>query len=302
MITEGKTRRELERDGAAPVEQSASGAADSVRRRIASNVTPIVSLLAGVLLWHILSLRFPPYVFPGPLDLTGFYADAIASGALISAIARTLYHLGVTTLLVVPAATLAGFLMGRRQVFEALGRPWVPFWQTVPDLIVIAFALIVFGLGSRGVIFVGFMISTPFMIVNVWQGVKNVDRDLLQMATAFRATNWEILREIVIPDALPYFLSGTRVAVGIAWHVIIFAEYLMTNAGVGARIKGAVNSYDNVGVFAWGIVVIVTMLVIEYGLFKPGERRILRRLGRSVTGEASRARGARQQIGGYQGG
>ncbi|MFQ5854869.1 MAG: ABC transporter permease [Anaerolineae bacterium] len=278
MITRRRTLGELEETR---TELTAETDQESgLRRWISSSSTQIGSVVAGVIAWHLLSLFYPPYLFPGPLDLTGYFAQIFYSGELLASVQMTLYHLGVTTLVVIPTAIFAGFLMGRRPVFEALGRPWVPFWQTIPDLIVIAFALIVFGLGSKGVVFVGFMISTPFMVVNVWKGVKNVDQELLQMARAFHATDWEMLREIVIPDVLPYFLSGSRVAVGIAWHVIVFAEYLMTNAGVGARIKGAVNSYDNVGVFAWGIVVVMMMLLIEYGIFKPVERSILRRLGR----------------------
>lgn len=290
--------RELNEEWRSRLEDNTDrGLGGALRRRLAGSVTQIGSVLAGLILWQLISLGYEPYLFPGPLDLTSYFSEIVVSGALMRAVLRTLSHLGMTTVLVIPAATLAGFLMGRRAVFEALGRPWVPFWQTIPDLIVIAFALIVFGLGSKGVVFVGFMISTPFMIVNVWKGVKNVDHELLQMAVAFRATDWEILREIIIPDALPYFLSGSRIAIGIAWHVIVFAEYLMTNAGVGAEIKGAVNAYDNVAVFSWGIVVVTTMFILEYGILSPVERVILARLGRPVArerdiGGAMAARGA----------
>lgn len=279
MITKRRVGRELE-DGGVRAGRLVGAKESDLRQWISSGFVQMGSVLVGVLLWHLLSLFFPPYLFPGPLDLSGYLAQILLSGELVASVLKTLYHLGMTTLVVIPTATFAGFLMGRRRVFEALGRPWVPFWQTLPDLIVIAFALIVFGLGSKGVVFVGFMISTPFMIVSVWQGVKNVDQELLQMAKAFHATDWEMLRQIVIPDALPHFLSGSRVAVGIAWHVIVFAEYLMTNTGAGAQIKTAVNNYDNVGVFAWGIVVIAVMLLLEYGAFKPVERTLLKRLGR----------------------
>lgn len=247
----------------------------------------VLSVVAVLALWQLASLRFPPALLPGPLDLVGYLAAITSSGDLVSSAGTTLFHLGVTTALVLPTATVVGFLMGRRRIIEGLGAPWVPFLQTIPDLVVIAFALIVFGLGPTGVIFVAFVISTPFMVVNVWTGVRNVDPDILQMAKAFHTSDRRALREIVIPHALPYLLSGSRIAIGIAWHVIIFAEYLMSNVGAGAQIKAAADAFDNVGVFSWAVVVVTLMLIIEYAVLKPAERALRRRLGVPVTSAAA---------------
>lgn len=247
----------------------------------------ILSVVAVLALWQLVSLRFEPVLFPGPLDLIGYLASTFSSGKLVASVTTTLFHLGVTAALVIPTATLVGFLMGRGRIIEGLGAPWVPFLQTIPDLIVIAFALIIFGLGSPGVIFVAFVISTPFMVVNVWTGVRNVDPELLQMAAAFDTSDRRVLREIVIPHALPYLLSGARIAIGIAWHVIIFAEYLMSNVGVGAQIKGAADAFNNVGVFSWALIVVTLMLIIEYAMLKPAERLVRRQLGlHETTAEA----------------
>lgn len=246
----------------------------------------VLSVLVVIVVWQLVSLGYPPVLLPGPVDLVGYLTSIATSGELVTAVARTLVHLAVTALLVIPVATLVGFIMGRRRIIEALGAPWVPFLQTVPDLIVIAFALIIFGQGPHGVIFVGFVIATPFMVINVWTGVRNVDPDLLQLANAFRANDRQILREIVIPHALPHLLSGARIAIGIAWHVIIFAEYLMTNVGAGAQIKAAADAFNNAGVFSWALIVVTLMLIIEYAILKPSEQAVRRRLG--LPGDAGR--------------
>lgn len=271
-------------EGAAPPDPAGAGdEGRGIRNRLRDwsrgSWGQVLSVVAVLAVWQLVSLRFPPVLLPGPVDLVGYLASIASSGELVASIATTLFHLGVATALVIPTATVVGFLMGRRRIIEGLGAPWVPFLQTIPDLVVIAFALIVFGLGPSGVIFVAFVISTPFMVVNVWAGVRNVDADLLQMAKAFHTSDRRVLREIVIPHALPHLLSGSRIAIGIAWHVIIFAEYLMSNVGAGAQIKAAADAYNNIGVFSWALIVVTLMLIIEYALLKPAERAVRRRLG-----------------------
>src|SRR6202011_3172369 len=103
-----------------------------------------------------------------------------------------------------------------------------------------------------------------------------VEHLYVDLARSFRMSRIQILRKIYLPSIMPYFFSGARLAFGFGWRVSLVAETLGAASGVGYRLRQASDLIQTDQVFAWTIVQIAMMLVIEIWLLQPLERRLFR--------------------------
>ncbi|MDN5913839.1 MAG: ABC transporter permease subunit [Pseudonocardia sp.] len=192
----------------------------------------------------------------------------------------TLQHLVTAFGIVVVIGLPLGILIGRSAVAEDLSRVALVFLQTVPTIVLIALALVVAGTGDLSVVGVTIAGSLTFFLLNVIQGTRAIDQDLVDMARAYHAPETTIMRSVVLPAVVPYFLAGARVTLGVAWQITLFSEYLMGTPGVGFQISSAIKLLDTKAVFMWGLSVVALTLLVEYGAFRPIERRLTRHLRR----------------------
>jgi NitT/TauT family transport system permease protein len=138
------------------------------------------------------------------------------------------------------------------------------------------FAIIWFGLSAMTPIFVVLMTAFPLIVTNVWQGTQAVNADYVELAQALRLSRLKTLIKIYLPSVLPFFFSGARLAFSFGWRVSLVAETLGSSSGVGYRLKQASDLIQLDQVFAWTIVQVAMMLVIELGLLQPLERYLFR--------------------------
>jgi NitT/TauT family transport system permease protein len=125
-------------------------------------------------------------------------------------------------------------------------------------------------------VFVVFMTSMPLILTNVWQGAQTVERQYIDLARSFRMSRSQILFKIYLPTILPYFFSGARLAFGFGWRVSLVAETLGASDGIGYRLRQAADLVQSDQVFAWTILLVTLMLLLEAGVLKPLERRLFR--------------------------
>jgi len=167
-------------------------------------------------------------------------------------------------------------VIGRSKVAEDLSRVALVFLQTVPTIVLIALALVVVGANDSAVVVVTVAGALTYFLLNVIQGTRAIDQDLVDMARAYQASEPSIMRSVVLPAVVPYFLAGGRITLGVAWQITLFAEYLMGTAGVGFQVSSAIKLLDTKAVFMWGLSVVALTLLFEYGVFRPVERRLTR--------------------------
>jgi len=148
--------------------------------------------------------------------------------------------------------------------------------NTVSSAIWAIFAIIWFGLSPLTPIFVVLMTALPLIITNVWQGTQAVNAEFVELAQALRLSRAKTLIKIYVPSILPYFFSGARLAFSFGWRVSLVAETLGAASGVGYRLRQASDLIQTDQVFAWTIVQITIMLVIEIGLLRPAEQYLFR--------------------------
>ena len=130
-------------------------------------------------------------------------------------------------------------------------------------------------------VFITTLIVIPIVWANVSEGIRNVDRNLIEVTALYRFSMWKKLHRLYIPSVAPYFMAACRSSLGMAWKAGIAAEILATpNDSIGKELYFSKTYLETPTLFAWTLVVILLSLVIEklfvYGLEQIGRRlRIL---------------------------
>jgi ABC-type nitrate/sulfonate/bicarbonate transport system permease component len=254
-----------------------------VTRRRGQWAYTLVSLGAVLAGWTALGAVLPENLLPGPAPSFRALVQAMESGLFVRALGATLAHLTAGTALAVTVGVVVGVLMGRLAVVEALLKDLVAVAQTVPGLIIVTLAIIAFKMTPTGIVAVCFFFGLPNVVVAVWQGTRNVDPNLLEMARVYGHSELSAMRRVILPAILPDIVTALRVCVGILWHVTLFAEFIMGQQGFGYQISLALSSFEVADIFAWGFTVVVLMVLMEYGLLRPLERRLLAWKPRAVA-------------------
>lgn len=219
-----------------------------------------------VLIWHLVAIRLDaPLLLPGP------GATATAVGRLMNGPAFW-RHLGASIsrgfvgfALACLSGVTVGLLIGSRSVWDALLGPLLVIMRSAPSISFIVLALIWFK--SNGVaIFVIFLVAFPIVAQNVSEGVRNLDRNLVEMATVFEISRRRRLTSLYLPAIRPYLTAGVAAGMGLTWKVLIAAEVLSyPRWGIGAEMDRARVYLESDQVFAWTFLVIGISLAWDYG-------------------------------------
>jgi NitT/TauT family transport system permease protein len=234
--------------------------------------------LAALLIaaWWLGSLAVPVYVLPSPERVFARIVQLSQTGDLPINLVTTLARVVAGFLIAVAIGVPAGILLGSHRALGTFFEPILPVMNTVSSAIWAIFAIVWFGLSPMTPIFVVLMTALPLIITNVWQGTQAVNADFVELAAALRFSRAKTLVKIYLPSILPYFFSGARLAFGFGWRVSLVAETIGASSGVGYRLRQASDLIQTDQVFAWTIVQIAMMLVIEIGMLQPLERHLFR--------------------------
>lgn len=203
--------------------------------------------VALVAIWQIVSERLLPYSFkvlmPPPTWAIRAFWDLMTTGVaqygMPALVAHTLASLE-RHLAGFLAAALAGVPLGLaigffRPVEDLLG-PLVDLLRPISPIAWIPLALLIFGLGNTAIVYIVFYGAFFPIVTNTITGVKGVDPTLVRAARTFGCTRATLLREVILPGALPTILTGLRIGMGIGWTSIVAAELVGSNRGLGFMI------------------------------------------------------------------
>jgi NitT/TauT family transport system permease protein len=234
----------------------------------------VASVAAMLLAWHAISSFFPSSLLPGPIPVFERVAEIFVSGKFAVHMGATLLRVGAGFILAFLVSIGLGILMGANPVADRFFEPEIVVGLTVPSLAWSVIALMWFGISELAPIFTIFIVLQPLITVNVVQGTKALDPEVIEMAKAFRADRRMMIRDVVIPQLVPYLLAATRFGLSLAWKVAVIAELLGLSNGIGYMIHYSFGIFSMVDVFAWTISFTMVMLAIEYGALKPLEARV----------------------------
>lgn len=159
-----------------------------------------------------------------------------------------------------------GFLLARVRFLERLFEPFVQMFNALPRVVLAPIFLLWFGLGIESK--VAFGVTLVFFIVffNVLQGVKSVDRVLLDNARMLGATERHLIQHVVLPSALTWIFSSLHISVGFAIVGAVVGEYLGAAGGVGYVIAQAQGVFNTQGVFAGMFILMIVVLIVDLGV------------------------------------
>lgn len=230
-----------------------------------------------LLAWEMIASRLPPAVFPSlRVILRTLWEDLVLTGDLLVHVKSTMFRLSIGFVLAFILGGVIGILMGARRFWEGVFGDFVLVGVSVPGLIWAILSTMWFGLSVTGPIIAIMMVVFPFVTLNIFQGVRAVDKDLLDMSVAYGVPRLEVLRRIVIPSVMPFVFAAARYAFATAWKIVTLTEVFGAQSGIGFMIRYNYDAFRVRGVIAWSLVFTLILLVIEYALLKPMERRLFR--------------------------
>ena len=213
---------------------------------------PVVALLAAVVLWwfatsvlsgpeSVLRQTAPQRVFPA-------LAELLERGVLLGDLGVSLWRLLIGLAVAAVIGMPLGLLIGSSGIAERAGGPIIAFLRMISPLSWTPIALAVFGIGNQPVIFLIVVAAVWPVLLNTAAGVRAVDPGLLNVARSFHATRWELLLAVVLPAIRTHVQTGIRLALGVAWIVLVPAEMLGVRSGLGYQILNARDqlAYDQV--------------------------------------------------------
>ena len=173
-------------------------------------------------------------------------------------------------------AVAFGLLMDAFEQVEDMFTLLIPFWMTFPTVVVVLVTMIMFNFSQMSVISATVIITTPYAAVAIWEGMENLDRDLVEMGRAFGASTSEMYRHVYLPNILPAFFSSFRYLFSMVWKIVVIAEVVGIETGMGAMFRFWYNEGDVTALLAYLVLFVVVMFVLEYGVIFPVERWVFR--------------------------
>ena len=239
-----------------------------------ARVLPIATTVAILLLWQIvgMTVHLNPLFFSYPSKIWGGFLD-LARGPLLLDLRVSGSEFVLGMVMSVAIALPVGLLMGTVQNVYYAFDPIVSALYSTPVLVLAPLLVLYFGLGIASKVAIVVILSTFPIMINLTEGVRNTDRALLRAARLFGASRWRLYRDVIFPSAVPFFVTGLRLAIGRALIGVIVGEYIASTAGVGYQINADTEVFATPRYLA-GIAIVLFFAVVITELLKALERRL----------------------------
>jgi nitrate/nitrite transport system permease protein len=243
------------------------------RERTLKVIAPIIGILLAILIWEIISKTGK--TIPGPLltwnaAVTAFANPFYINGPndqgigfkIVNSLARVGLGFGLAALVGIPL----GFMIGRFNFLNNMLAPIISILRPVSPLAWLPIGLLVFQGAQPAAIWTIFISSIWPMIINTAVGVQKIPQDYMNVAKVLNLSEWRILTKILIPATLPYVLTGVRLAIGVAWLVIVAAEMLTGGVGIGFWVWDEWNNLKVENILLAIVIIGIIGMLLEWTL------------------------------------
>jgi sulfonate transport system permease protein len=221
--------------------RTASRDAGSRSRRNLDGWLPYLLPVAVVALWQIASSAgwISSRIMPSPVDVVLAFWQTMISGQLPKDIAVSAGRAFAGLFVGGAIGFLLGIANGVSKLSEQLTDTTLQMMRTVPHLAMIPLVILWFGIGEESKLFLTSLGVLFPVYLNTYHGVRNVDRDLIEMGRVYGMGNWTLFRKVIFPGALPSIFVGLRYALGIMWLTLIVSESIAASSGIGHMANNA---------------------------------------------------------------
>lgn len=209
-----------------------------------------------LLVWQLLVVWVDARLVPSPLAVGRGLIELASRGLLFKYIIASLFRVTWGYLLAAVIAIPLGVMLGLFPRGEASLNPLIQVLRPISPLAWIPLAILWFGVGDSSAVFLIFLASLFPLIVTAMNAVRNVDVVHWNAGRNFGLTQRELLNSVVYPAIMPQLIVGMRITLGIAWLVVVAAEMIAVNSGLGFLIVDARNAGNRYDLVVAGMVMI----------------------------------------------
>ena len=233
-------------------------------------------LVVLVLAWQVASQRHwvDAFFFSQPSAIGARVAEWFVRGSIYRHLWTTALETVLAFLIGAALGVAFGFAFARNAGLSAIFDPYLKVANALPRVVLAPIFTLWFGLGILSK--VAFGVTLVFFIVffNTYQGIRDVDRNLINNTRMLGATERDLIRHVLLPSAMVWILSSLHTSVGLALVGAVVGEYLGSARGLGYVIAQAEGTFDTTGVFA-GMTVLAAFTLVVDTIVTLVERRLL---------------------------
>jgi len=204
---------------------------------------PIIVLAFALLLWQLIAVfgLFPAYALPTPSAVMGSFKEEVITGRLYNDVIASLWRVAVGFFISALLGIPAGLLLGQQVYARKAFLPMLNFFRFLSPLAWIPFAILWFHIGDKPAIFLIFMATFFPLALATMSAVATIPAIYFRVAKDYGYTGTKLLTKVTFPAVLPQIITVLRVSYGISWVVIVAAEMVGCQDGLGYGIWEARN-------------------------------------------------------------
>ena len=235
-----------------------------------------LGLVGLLVLWELLTRTgwVPALFLPSPLGVLATGWEMLRSGALLGHVATSLGRILLGFSVGALGGVAVGLAVGVFGLAEAVGIPLIAATFPIPKIALLPLLILWLGIGEASkVAVIALGVFFP-MAINTATGVRHADPLLLRAAVSFGAGRWSLVRKVMLPAALPMIFAGLKLGAGTALLLLVAAEMIAANSGIGYLILNAQNLMETT-VLMVGIVLLSLLGLASHWLLTRLERLAL---------------------------
>jgi len=215
------------------------------RRQLMLNIAiRTVSLVSVLALWQVFGARIDPVLFTTPLAVAKAAVEMIGSGELWTYLAPSLVVLAIGLSLAAVVGVAVGLVLARYWVLDIGLGVYITFLYSIPSVALVPLIVLWAGFETSAKVIILFLFAFFPMTINTYQGVKNVDHKLIEVGRSFRCSERQLWMNIILPGALPFIVTGLRLAVGRGLIGMVLADLYTAISGIGYLIVRTASTYQ----------------------------------------------------------
>lgn len=225
-------------------------------------------------LWQALAAMVNDPLLPSPLAVLLSLQHHLVQGELLHHLAKTLMRVAAAFVIAMLIGVAVGVWMGRSKLVNNLLDSLLVLMLNLPALVAAILCFIWIGLNETAAVLAVALNKVPTVIINIREGARALDTQLLQVGEVYRVPRLTVLRRIVLPQLYPYIMASARSGLALIWKIVLVIELLGRSDGIGFQLGTFFQFFDLTSILAYTAAFAGVVFVIEAVLLRPLDRKL----------------------------
>lgn len=236
----------------------------------------LVGVLAVIAFWQYLSEQLSNMILASPSQTVSRMAELMLNAEFWQTLQISLTRLIIALSTACFIGFSLGVIAGRKMWVRDFLAPTRWLLMSVPPVIVVLLAMLWFGMGSSMVIFITVILLTPTVYINTQKNIAQIDPQWLELAKIYQFSYYQCLCKIYIPAIAPALCATLIIVCCSGVRIVVLAEVLGSHEGIGYQLTNASSNFETPELYAWVLVSLLLVALLELLLLKPIQNKLLR--------------------------